>query len=283
MAATCVSYITNVLRQPTIQLYGIGKATVDKKSIVVGNSAVTARCHIEGTEGDNVIKCYYRDVKELEEVYPNCVYREALYVYDIFANSYLVDVVVLKWHPGQSLDRYIYNPECNFKILSRNFDATASYMLDNGVLHGDITAENIIVEADGYIHLIDKIEGNERIYGNGTEAYNNPLRAIFLPNRHVDDYAMALISTLLAAIAIDETLLERLTINGALHIDGTYNDYLISLLEEVLKGRDRVHYDILQTLYTYDGKIEYLANMMRYAVLEAILDEDITSKKVYRL
>ena len=275
MTVTNVICITNVLRHlPTVQLHGIGIATIYKESIVVGNSAVTARCHIEGTEGDNIIKCYFRDVERLGEIYPNNYFPEALLVYDVFGHTYLVDVVLTKWHPGESLDRYIYNTECNFKILSRNFDALASFMLDNRIKHGDITAENIIVEADGEIHLIDKIEANNKIYGKGTEAYNNPLRAIFMPDKHVDDYALALISALIAALAIDSSLLDKITVKGALHIDGSYNDFLIYTIKEVLKDRDEVHYQMLQCLENYNGMIDNLCAMMRYAVMEAILDED---------
>ena len=274
MTVTNVICITNILRYyPTVQLHGIGEVIVDKKSILVGNSAVTARCRRVGTEGDYVIKCYYRDVDNLGDIYPNNYYPEALFVYDIFGYTDLVDVVMLKWFPGESLDKHIYNPECNFRVLSHNFDAIAALFLDNSNMHGDITAQNIIVQAHGEINIIDSIESNNSINGNGTEEYNNPLRAIFLPNKHVDEYAIAIISSLLAALAIDRTLLERITIFGALHID-PYNDFLISHIAEVLKDRDDIHYNILQLLENNTGTINGLSLALRHAVMEIMHDYD---------
>ena len=80
-------------------------------------------------------------------------------------------------------------------------------LLDREYAHGDLKPENIIVTPDGDMRAIDwDAAFTPELAGNpapetGTAAYQHPLRTNELFDKHIDDYSIAMLSTMLHAAA----------------------------------------------------------------------------------
>jgi serine/threonine protein kinase len=202
--------IKNILNSKRIHTRTLNNITVDSSSISAGNNAVTVRCKIDGREGEWLLKCYFRKKRHLDEIYGDDYYPNELRIYSINGEVDYIDVVVKPWVAGWPLDRHIGYNGSDYTALSREFDILALNTLDAIYAHGDIKPENIIVGSDNKMTLIDfdamwRPEFDPSTLSEiGTLSYRHPNRKTTEFNKHIDDYPLALISTALAALALDQ-------------------------------------------------------------------------------
>lgn len=121
--------------------------------------------------------------------------------------SEVLDVVALPWIDGVSLDKLLGVPHTDYRKLSQSFDRLALGMLSTPRTHGDIKPANIIVRPCGDMHFIDydaswqpgfTLADVEEV---GTPAFCHPQHGITFFDKRVDDFAIALVSVMLAALA----------------------------------------------------------------------------------
>lgn len=201
--------IINTITSQVIYLRTLDHFWVEGDTITKGNNAVVARGRIIGREGLWRIKCYIRPKTHLRQIYGDEYYPQELGVYSIDGKMEYIDLVVQPWVEGTPLDRYIGHEDSDYAALSRAFDSLALKLLDADYAHGDIKPENIIVSEDMTMTLIDhdamwrpefKIYTADEI---GTEGYKHPKRDSNHYTKTIDDYPLAIISTMLASLALD--------------------------------------------------------------------------------
>ncbi len=224
---------------------------------MVGSSALIFKISINGAW--HGLKCYTSTVERHKAIYQDRLLQRELYIPSSDQGGVWLDVLLYPWVEGETLVRYIErNVEQGntplLEQLSKRFDALALSMLQSEDAHGDITAENIIIDSTGELHLIDfdtaftPALANMRSIGLGTQAYQHPKRTPFDYNRDIDDYSLALISTALSLIAIDHTIYNRFS-----NIDGLLFDPA-----EILGGQRYELFDVaLETLATSGRALDY--------------------------
>lgn len=182
-----------------------------------GNSAVVFKVRT----GDRYLrlKCYTRPVSaDLEAIYGRRFLRGELFVFQGPASGVWTDVVADEWIEGRTLDETVRSAaeagdQEALKALSARFDALAAEMLADDRAHGDLKPENIIVDREGRLLLIDfdaaflPAFAGSRSPELGTEAYRHPQRTSETFDARLDDYPAVLISSALAALALDPALL----------------------------------------------------------------------------
>lgn len=260
--------IVNALETTNINVRGLGQVVVDPATIMVGNNSVTARCRIDGLRGLRTIKCYIVS-QDVEEIVPLSFYPKALRVYS-FSGKY-VDVAISKWIAGEALDVVLNRGGCDYKALSRAFDRMAFKHLKRGIIHGDIKPENIIFTPAGNMVLVDndyspqQTEGNYRAKDYGTKIYMHRHRRLRRTDESTDDYSLALISTLFAALVYDENYL----------MTQRRMDEYIEVATNILKDNgDIAHYNLsLAMQRSIMGKIDNILALMQEAVAQAQAEE----------
>ena len=183
-----------------------------------GNSA--AIFEVVADDGRHLgLKCYTTPKDNLAEIYGDRLLKDELYVFTGDDGTW-VDVVVSDWIDGCTLGDTVRaaagaGDSDTLAQLARKFDLLARDMLSRDWAHGDLKPDNIIVAADGSLHLIDfdavYIPSLRRSRGRelGTAAWQHPSRRVEDYNRHLDDYPIALISTMLHALATDPSVFGR--------------------------------------------------------------------------
>lgn len=175
---------------------------------VTGNAAVTFRVRVDGRR--KALKCYLRTNDRLEVIYGSPYLRNELCVVDMVGRYHWVDCLVLDYVEGKTLDEALCEatePE-QFAALATAFDAFASELLSSPRAHGDLKPENIIVKEDGSMQAIDwdaafvpSLAGREA-REIGTAAYQHPLRDRRMYDKHIDDYSIAFLSTMLHMMSL---------------------------------------------------------------------------------
>ena len=119
---------------------------------------------------------------------------------------------------GETLDAILRNttsPDI-FQKLATAFDSMACELLASPRAHGDLKPENIIVAPD--LLSMSAIDwdaaflpqfSGEKASEIGTAAYQHPSRTIDMFDKHIDDYSIAAISTLLHAMAIEPSVADH--------------------------------------------------------------------------
>lgn len=269
-------HIINAIRSPYLYLDVVDDVEVFSDSINIGNRAVTARCRYRGSEGDALLKCYYRSLDHGVETYGERFHANALSVYTIGGNTEFADVLIDRWVDGEPLDVCIDDCTCNLHRLSRAFDRMACDLLDEVWAHGDVKPENIICRPDGQMQLIDMDaiwrEGVDVAQCNeyGTAEFNHPRRREITEGKHIDDFAIALISATLAVMALDpERYRGALDVRRGIFlpwliVEGrdTYFNQAMALLRS---SGDEAHYRIGASLRTTDGTIPNLRELLEHA------------------
>lgn len=239
---------------------GIG-LVVDSSTIEVGNSAVVARCKIMGSEQMMMLKCYYRTRRNAAIIYGSAYKRRELGVRTLRGFTEYIDILLLPWIEGTPLDGLLNNSSADYASLSREFDRMAYDLLGRPKAHGDIKPENIIVREDGTMELVDwdgawephlhYNEGDEI----GTAQYRHPLRRGIDFGKSIDDYSIALLSTMLAALATKQELFESLlsadkTLFDPQLIARHADEVLERAIATFVECRDVAHYRIATSLYS---------------------------------
>lgn len=190
-------------------LSGIRPVIRDGRPVyVTGNAAVSLRVEYEGRSA--MLKCYTRPNPRLKAIYGSAYRERELVVSDIAARQCRVDCLLMDYVEGRSLDVAICDATSSedFLRLAESFDSLARTIFRSDRAHGDLKPENIIVREDGSMEAIDwdaaflPCFAGERAYEIGTAAYQHPLRTMEFYDEHLDDYSIALISTLLYAAAL---------------------------------------------------------------------------------
>ena len=195
--------IINILRKSRLHVDGIGEIDIYAKSIIAGSNSVASRCQIDGIGGDFLFKCYYvADGKRLSQ-------RDTfIEVYTIMGLTYRARCTIHRWMEGVTLDEAVINGVRDYRRLSQLFDQMALEQLQCGKPHGDISPENIILYKGG-MRLIDvdsivipQLSHSDQDTGvTGNPRFIPQRGDILHPSQEDDNYAIALLSTLLAAIS----------------------------------------------------------------------------------
>ena len=200
----------------------------------VGNSAIVFEVMCEGKR--RAMKVYMRQHPNLRAIYHENYLPNELLVTSSESSFGLADVVLCDWHDGNSLQSEIErlcNKRESMALLSCLFEEFALQLLDEKWAHGDLKPENIILSNDG-LHLIDfdamyrdgfTVEDCVEI---GTRQFQHPLRNKSHFGRNIDDYPIALITTALAALALDRSLSRKVA----------ESDYLLIQPEKAVRGED---------------------------------------------
>ena len=190
------------------------------KGYRTGNSAAVFEIELDDG-GRKMLKCYTRPRPGLREIYGRRLLEKELYVYTDCSHGVWVDVVVTDWVDGITLGEAVHravaqDDRTTLRRISAAFDRMALGMLADERAHGDLKPDNIIVTPGLRLRLIDFDAAYlPSMYGRespelGTAAWQHPSRRKCDFNRHIDDYPIAMLSTVLHALAVEPTLFGRL-------------------------------------------------------------------------
>lgn len=258
-------------------------------SFRTGNDAVVFRIESEGRT--MMLKCYLRPPQAIEARCA-CSQRTPLTAYcrwldreltidDEVGGTVEVGVTVGEWIEGRTLadevvDAVVERDAERLARLSAEFDRLALALLGQEWAHGDLKPENIICSPSG-MRLIDI----DSIYTPelagltttqlGTEGYRHPSRTESDFDRHLDDYPIALISTTLAALALDYDLYRRFDRGDGVLIDPSEavagTSEVVAEIEHLFAcAGDVAHYAIIRCLRTPICRIDELHAALHQAV-----------------
>ena len=181
---------------------------------VVGNAAVSFPVRWGG--GRYMLKCYTRQSLRSALIYGSAYHAKELCVIDFTGRHHWVDCLLAEYVEGCTLDEAMCEAASaeEYAALAHAFDSMAADILRSERAHGDLKPENIIVGEDGTMTAIDwdaayvpQLKG-ERSAEIGTAAYQHPLRDMDFYDKHLDDYSIAFISTLLHFAALQPAAME---------------------------------------------------------------------------
>ena len=182
---------------------------------VTGNAAVSLPVRYQGRR--YMLKCYTRPSDRLPAIYGEAFRPKELCVVDFAGRYHWVDCLLAEYVEGRSLDEVLCEAttEEEFSSLAREFDRMAGEILRSERAHGDLKPENIIVREDGSMVAIDwdaafvPMFKGMRAVEIGTAAYQHPRRDTAFYDKHLDDYSVAFISTLLHFAALRPDVMEH--------------------------------------------------------------------------
>ena len=265
-------------------------------SFRTGNDAVVFRIVSEGRT--MMLKCYLRPPQAIEARCA-CSQRTPLTAYcrwldreltidDDAGGTTEVGVTVGEWIEGRTLadeilDAVVERDAERLARLSAEFDRLALALLGQEWAHGDLKPENIVCSPNGMRLIdIDSIYTPELVGLTttqlGTEGYRHPSRTESDFDRHLDDYPIALISTTLAALALDYDLYRRNDRGDGVLIDPSEavagTSAIVAEIERLFaRAGDAAHTVILNSLLTPTHHIEGLHEALLQAI-EGVLDAD---------
>lgn len=237
MALPSVSQYIESLGSSHILLSTLGGCEIERDAynslkVRTGNSAAVFKIFIDGQP--YALRCPIKEVLWQHEKY-EYISRAALQtsylpsvqllpcellLFDHLGEAHYHDLVITQWVEGQTLDQTIRSaqfPDHNidFRSLAQKFDALAVDLLSQPWAHGDLKPENIVVDKQGDLKLIDfdavfipSLAGHST-NEIGTPLYQHPLRGVEMYDRNIDDYSIAVISSLLHTLAGESPLPEH--------------------------------------------------------------------------
>ena len=246
-------------------------------NIYAGNNVVVCRC-MEQTHGmEMALRCYPRRRRNVAAIYGRRYLPDELTIRAINNVREVLDVVAMPWVDGVSLDKLLGKPRADYCKLSHAFDRVALGLLSAPRAHGDVEPANIIVTPCDDMHLIDydaawlpgfTLADVEEV---GTPAFSHPHCGVGFFDKRVDDYAIALVSVMLAALAYKRDRFEPYIKNdGSLFVpkdvlDGS--DELMNAALSLFERRgDMAHHHIARMLYQSDGCIDGLDDALSEAL-----------------
>lgn len=180
----------------------------DRPKYITGNASVIFTLIVQGQK--KILKCYTRHNPHLKSIYGDKFLPAELCVSNIMGRRYWVDCLLVDYIEGITLHEKLCQPLTPEELqnLATAFDKMAGELLEKEHAHGDIKPENIIVCPDGTMKAIDwdaafvpTLSGNKALE-IGTAAYQHPMRSVELYDKHIDDYSIAYLSTMLHAYAV---------------------------------------------------------------------------------
>ena len=299
--------IVNALRADVVHIASAIQVVVRSETISVGNNSVAARCSIRGIDGDFLLKCYYRHDPRLECIYGGAYRSESLRVPTLAGTEESIDTLIVGWIEGITLSDYLADcagggggkaaytsssgsgkagyargaggsggsgkgsGKFGYASISRAFDELALEVLSAEYAHGDISPDNIIIVGDA-MRLIDLDtrweEAMSHAYSTiGTPRFTHRHKA-FLRNKHIDDFAIATLSTLLAALATYDTATDAVTPpNELLTLGGSNLDRALDIARRRLRRvDDTAHYEMAMKIEDVCGHIDNLGDMLTRAL-----------------
>lgn len=248
--------IYNAIREERVSFCNLAPQPIID-DIYVGNNAVVFRNMLD--DGREVaLKCYASRRRNAHAIYGERYLKHELCLHTLSGDGY-VDVTVLPWIEGHTLESHLISRNVDYRKLSANFDRLALATLRHRCAHGDIKPDNIIVTPTGEMKYVDfdaawlpgfTDADAEEI---GTPAFSHPDRDYRHFDKHIDDFSLAMLSTTLAALAIKREAFEPyIQVDGSIFepehvIDGS--DYLFIEAMRLFERRDPIHYCIARTLY----------------------------------
>ena len=232
----------------------------DKLRCSIGNSVIVFEVMCKGRK--MAMRVYMRQHHNLRAIYGDRYYPKELLINASDSDSGLADVVLCDWYEGVSLQckiEKVCTKPSKMQALSQMFEEFALSLLNERWAHGDLKPENIILSPDG-LHLIDfdamYCEGftPDDCVEIGTQQFQHPLRNRHNFGRDIDDYPIALITTVLAALSLDGTLGKELP----------FNDYLLINPHLAIEGRDSM-LERIERLFAEHGDIRHyrIARLLR--------------------
>ena len=259
----------------------------EKLRCSVGNSVIVFEVMCEGRK--MAMRVYMRKHPNLRAIYGDRYYPKELLVNSSDTNYSLADVVLCEWYEGESLQRKIeqwYNKPAKMQALSQMFEEFALSLLNEKWAHGDVKPENIIFSNDN-LHLIDfdamYREGfsAEDCVEIGTRQFQHPQRNKSNFGCDIDDYPIALIATVLAAMALDASIgrgvpdSDNLLISPHLAVKG--EDKMLERIEALFAERGDVrHYRIAKLLHSSMPSLPQLKNLLERTPQIAVSAESLT-------
>lgn len=266
--------IINALHNPQLYIEGLGILNLFADSIITGSNSVAARCQIDGIEGDFLLKCFYKEVDISKD--NNNITISSIDISTISGEHYRAQCIIRRWQRGIPLDIALNSGNCSYQTLSHAFDTMALERLLSGVPHGDISPDNIVLN-EGVMTLVDdeimwynnENRGRSRNYGK--QPFSHPFRAMLHPSSNVDDYSIAIISTILAAISSYAKMNEEipLILLDDLTVENSYRALDIAK-RRLLKVGDKAHYDIASHI----NHISYNIPNLKELIIQALATED---------
>ena len=265
--------VLNALRSQVVTFRTLPPQHIATENIHVGNHAVVCRCVSKESGEAIALKCYPRKRRNVPAIYGVSYKPNEVGVFTLNSPLEYVDAVAMPWIDGLSLEKYFHNPKSDYSALSRAFDSMALGMLCAPRAHGDIKPANIIIAPSGDMHLIDFdaawIPGfiDRDIEVVGTAAFGHPMRLGRCFDAYIDDFPIALISTMLAAMAYRRDSFEP-------HLRGDnslFNPWDVLRGEDELlnaaltifeRKRDKAHYHVARSLYGCEGRLDGLADAL---------------------
>ncbi|GAB3726532.1 hypothetical protein GCM10028816_19380 [Spirosoma lituiforme] len=198
-----------------------------------GNFAVAFRMLDTRTGQQVALRCFLREAAGRRErlraiasyvnenpsdyLLPFTVYPDELWVDTRFGQARDFDVTVMPWVSGQTLSQYVADCCRNQQAqtldqLAHRFDELARWLLGQPMAHGDLKADNILIQPDGQLALIDydgcfvpALEGQDATE-IGTLPYRHPARTPAQFDRHLDDFSLLGLSLELHALSLNPAL-----------------------------------------------------------------------------
>lgn len=297
----CISQIAATLRSghvvcrtlPSPRLYPCGGGAAP---LYAGNSAVVAKVTLGDDPRPYAMKCYTRRKARLAEIYREAFRADELYVYDISGRGEWVDVVIREWIEGRTLDRALREAVDagdgeRLAELSRSFDRMSAELLRSERAHGDLKPENILLTAGGDMRLVDwdaawlpAMEGATAVE-TGTPDWQHPLRTAALYDKHIDDYSVALLSAMLAALAAGcRSLAPYIDLGGRLFSPSAAvrgADEPLARAEYLLALRgDAAHCRIARLLHSAVPQLPLLGRLLAYALWEVSAEADFADAQL---
>lgn len=248
---------------------------------VAGNSAVVFRLRWRGR--DWALRCWFRPraTARLRALYSERLREREVFVYRTAEQGEWVDAALCDWIEGPTLHRAACDAARRrdtgrLRTLSRAFDVWAACAVADEEAWGDLKPENLIVDGGGAIRPIDfdarflPTFAGERSPELGTAAYQHPARTTDDFGPELDDYPAASISTALAALVLDPTLIDRydgdgLLLDPALGAADPARREALALFE---RQGDAAHYRIARLLASPVLRLPRLAALLRCAAAE---------------
>ncbi len=284
MIASAAQYILAV-KHLDIMSRNLGKMSIrpifkegdnEEPKCSIGNSVIVFEVMCEGRK--MALRVYMRQHHNLRAIYGGRYYPKELLINASDADYGLADVVLCDWYEGVSLQSKIEelcNKPAKMQALSQMFETFAISLLNEHWAHGDLKPENIIFSPDG-LHLIDF----DAMYREGfscddcveigTQQFQHPVRNQHNFCRDIDDYPIALIATVLAALSLDSSLGSKILANDYLlinpHLVVEGRDAMLERIERLFAEHGDIrHYRIAQLLHSPNLVLPQLKNLLESA------------------